>query len=314
VINSLGHHAQAELHSVHMRCSNCCCTNCQVAAAADIPAINSFGALLMLILMSQQTLQQALLSHSTKRHCSENHMFIASVRAYKSKLAAGDSAGADAQRAMIVEKFINAGELQVNLSSWTVQHTLMCAASSDAHCFDAAADEICKLMSTDIWHKFTRSVEYLSLTAEERNSGYSTALVEHEHEHSDAVPVAAAAAAAAATTTAATEAVSSDCSSDVHTQQQHEHQHQQQQQEQQRQTEMSPAHSCSPAAADLEEDDGYSSSTSSTVSNSSMGTLMSSNDSRAHVYSGDASPPPRLSILTSASFHGSGMYACCETE
>jgi Regulator of G protein signaling domain len=264
--------------------------------------------------MIQQTLQQALLSHSEKRHCLENHMFIASVRAYKSKFAAGDSAGADAQRAVIVEKFINAGELQVNLSSWTVQHTLMCAASSDAHCFDAAADEICKLMSTDIWHKFTRSVEYLSLTAEERNSGYSTALDEHEHEHSDAGSVAAVAAAAI-------EAVSSDCTSDMHTQQQHEPQQQQQQQQQQRQIQLSPAHrclhSCSPAAAEVDEDnDGYSSSTCSTVSNSSMGTLMSSNDSRAHVhvYSGDASPPPRLSILTSAPFHSSSMYACFETE
>jgi Regulator of G protein signaling domain len=277
--------------------------------------------------MLLQTLRQALLSHSKKRHCSENHMFIASVRAYKSMFAAGDSAGADAQRAVIVEKFINAGELQVNLSSWTVQHTLMCAASSDAHCFDAAADEICKLMSTDIWHKFTRSVEYLSLTAEERNSGYSTALVEHEHEHSDAGPVAAVAAAAI-------EAVSSDCTSDMHTQQQLEQQQQQQQQEQQqqqqeqqqqqqqqRQIQLSPAHrcshSCSPAAAEVDEDnDGYSSSTCSTVSNSSMGTLMSSNDSRAHVhvYSGDASPPPRLSILTSAPFHSSSMYACFETE
>jgi Regulator of G protein signaling domain len=104
-------------------------------------------------------------------------VFIASVRAYKSRLSTGDVAGADAQRAMIVEKFINAGELQVNLASWTVEETLARAASRDAHCFDAAADEICKLMSTDIWHKFIKSVEYLSLTAVERHSAYSTALV-----------------------------------------------------------------------------------------------------------------------------------------
>eukprot|EP00953_Heterococcus_sp_UTEX-ZZ885_P032539 16987-Heterococcus_DN1.PRE.3 len=124
-----------------------------------------------------KALQQALLAHSKKCHCAENYVFIASVRAYKSRLSTGDVAGADAQRAMIIEKFINAGELQVNLASWTVEETLSRAASRDAHCFDAAADEICKLMSTDIWHKFIKSVEYLSLTAVERHSAYSTALV-----------------------------------------------------------------------------------------------------------------------------------------
>jgi Regulator of G protein signaling domain len=199
-------------------------------------------------------------------------VFIARVRAYKSKLAAGDTAGADAQRAVIIEKFINAGELQVNLSSWTVQHTLVRAASSDAHCFDAAADEICKLMSTDIWHKFTRSVEYLSLTAEERNGAYSTALVEH--------PSAAA-------------AVSNDCRSEVHKQQ----------------AQMAPAHSGALTAA-ADDDDGYCSSTCSTISSSSMGTLMSS-DSRLHVYSGDDSPP-RLSNLSSTPSQSSSTYASCE--
>jgi Regulator of G protein signaling domain len=145
------------------------------AIAADTPTVTLCVA--HYCCCHTQALQQALLAHSKRSHCAENYVFIASVRAYKSKLSTGDTAGADAQRAVIIEKFINAGELQVNLPSWTVEETLTRAARKDPRCFDAAADEICKLMSTDIWPKFIKSVEYLSLTAVERSSAYSTALV-----------------------------------------------------------------------------------------------------------------------------------------
>jgi Regulator of G protein signaling domain len=119
-----------------------------------------------------QALQQALLSFSKRSHCAENYVFIGGVRAYKSKMQTGDVAGVDVQRAMLIESFILGGELQVNLPSWIVEETIVRATRRSEHCFDAAAAEVCKLMSTDTWPKFTCSVEYLSLTAVERQSAY----------------------------------------------------------------------------------------------------------------------------------------------
>jgi Regulator of G protein signaling domain len=120
-----------------------------------------------------QALQHALLSYSKKSHCAENFAFIIAVGLYKGKLAAGDTAGADAHRTAVCEKFISPGELQVNLPFATVAATLKSAASSDVHCFDAAAEEVCKLLSTDIWPQFRRSAEYAALTAAERSSAYA---------------------------------------------------------------------------------------------------------------------------------------------
>jgi Regulator of G protein signaling domain len=126
----------------------------------------------MSLILTMQALQQALLSFSKRSHCAENYVFIASVRAYKSKMQTGDVAGVDLQRAMLIENFILGGELQVNLPSWIVEETILRATRRSEHCFDAAADEVCKLMSTDTWPRFTCSVEYLSLTAVERQSAY----------------------------------------------------------------------------------------------------------------------------------------------
>jgi Regulator of G protein signaling domain len=120
-----------------------------------------------------QALQHALLSYSKKSHCAENFAFIVAVGLYKGKLAAGDTAGADAVRAALCEKFISPGELQVNLPFATMVDALKSAASNDLHCFDAAADEVCKLLSTDIWPQFRRSAEYAALTAAERQSAYA---------------------------------------------------------------------------------------------------------------------------------------------
>jgi Regulator of G protein signaling domain len=120
-----------------------------------------------------QALQHALLSYSKKSHCAENFAFIIAVGLYKGKLAAGDTAGADAHRTAVREKFISPGELQINLPFATVAATLKRAASSDVHCFDAAAEEVCKLLSTDIWPQFRRSAEYAALTAAERSSAYA---------------------------------------------------------------------------------------------------------------------------------------------
>jgi hypothetical protein len=131
----------------------------------------------MSLIFTMQALQQALLSFSKRSHCAENYVFIASVRVYKSKMQSGDVAGVDAQRAMLIETFILGGELQVNLPSWIVQETNLRSKCKGAHCFDAAADEVCKLMSTDTWPRFTCSAEYLSLTSVERQSAYSAALV-----------------------------------------------------------------------------------------------------------------------------------------
>jgi Regulator of G protein signaling domain len=123
--------------------------------------------------MPQQALQHALLSYSKKSHCAENFAFIIAVGLYKGKLAAGDTAGADAHRTAVCEKFISPGELQVNLPFATVVATLKSAASNDVHCFDAAADEVLALLSTDIWPQFRRSAEYAALTAAERSSAYA---------------------------------------------------------------------------------------------------------------------------------------------
>jgi Regulator of G protein signaling domain len=122
-----------------------------------------------------QVLLQALLIFSKRCHCAENYAFIVSVRTYKSKMQTGDIAKADEQRAMLIETFIVGGELQVNLPSWVVEDTIMRATRRSAHCFDAAGDEVCRLMSTDTWPTFTRSAEFLSLTALESRSAYSTA-------------------------------------------------------------------------------------------------------------------------------------------
>jgi Regulator of G protein signaling domain len=131
----------------------------------------------MSLIFTMQALQQALLNFSKWSHCAENYVFIASVRAYKSKMQMGDVAGVDAQRFMLIENFILGGELQLNLPSWIVEETIVRATRRSPNCFDAAADEVCKLMSTDIWPRFACSAEYLSLTAVERQSAYSAALV-----------------------------------------------------------------------------------------------------------------------------------------
>eukprot|EP00953_Heterococcus_sp_UTEX-ZZ885_P014410 8164-Heterococcus_DN1.PRE.15 len=122
-----------------------------------------------------QALQQALAQYSKRSHCEENYMFIVSARTYKCKMQSGDAAGVDTLRAMLIERFIFSGELQVNLPSWIVEETILRTQRRSAHCFDAAADEVCKLMSTDTWPKFTRSAEYRSLTVVERHSAYSIA-------------------------------------------------------------------------------------------------------------------------------------------
>jgi Regulator of G protein signaling domain len=120
-------------------------------------------------------LKVALYSYAKRCFCSENISFLSARRYYLSKLADSEPAASDARRAAIVKLFVSDNaDMQVNLSSALRVETLKRAEQSLDSCFDDAADEICKLMSTDIWPKFVRSKEYAALTPEERSAARTT--------------------------------------------------------------------------------------------------------------------------------------------
>jgi Regulator of G protein signaling domain len=120
-------------------------------------------------------LKVALYAYAKRCFCSENISFLSARRYYLSKLADSEPAASDARRAAIIKLFVSDNaDMQVNLSSALKVETVKRAEQSLDNCFDAAADEICKLMSTDIWPKFVRSKEYAALTPEERSSAPTT--------------------------------------------------------------------------------------------------------------------------------------------
>jgi Regulator of G protein signaling domain len=136
-------------------------------------------------------LKVALYSYAKRCFCSENISFLSARRYYLSKLADSEPAASDARRAAIVKLFVSDNaDMQVNLSSALRVETLKRAEQSLDSCFDDAADEICKLMSTDIWPKFVRSKEYAALTPEERSAARTTvadARIERDSRASSAV-------------------------------------------------------------------------------------------------------------------------------
>jgi Regulator of G protein signaling domain len=120
-------------------------------------------------------LKVALYTYAKRCFCSENISFLSARRYYLSKLADSEPAASDARRAAIVKLFISDNaDMQVNLSSALRVETLKRAEQSLDSCFDDAADEICWILSTDIWPKFVRSKEYAALTPEERSAARTT--------------------------------------------------------------------------------------------------------------------------------------------